>query len=171
MWYHLSCSSHTKLFFCCWAKSDCPSCSHRLYISLLTSPPCQDPYTHCCRTPFLSTCCRASVEYRVDWCSLGENETGPKPCDKFVWPAMTASLSHFFPQVTFNMSLVLLCSDVVLLVGRLGLPGFIRWYVSTSTQLFSQHATRSSAFLVHLAVLSVGGVVRERTKEEGRMGV
>lgn len=63
------------------------------------------------------------------------------------------------------MLLAFLCSDVDLLIGRVS-ARFYQMVCIYKHTVFSQHATHSSAFLVHLAVLSVGGVCeREREGE------
>lgn len=69
------------------------------------------------------------------------------------------------------MLLAFLCSDVVFLMERASARFYQMVCIYKHSVLFflffSQHATHSSAFLVHLAVLSVGGRKRER-REKGR---
>lgn len=66
------------------------------------------------------------------------------------------------------MLLAFLRSDVVLLTGRASARSDQMVCICKHT-VFSQNVTHSSAFLVHLAALSVGGVCeRERKKERKR---
>lgn len=145
---------------------------HRLCISLLTS--C-DAKILLLTTAALHFCSPAVelfffiiiIQYTVDSCTLGKNKTGPELYDKFLWPVMAVSLKKRF---SFPHDTQLVCG--VLLVWRISpywefLPVFIRWCVSTSIFFFfPQHATHNLAFLVHFAVLSVGGV-REKRGGEG----
>lgn len=165
LWLHLSCLFLTKLWLNDWAKSDHQSCLHRLYITLLTPFPAKIRGLTAATLLFSSTCCWVSFKYEVDWCSLGKNWSDPEPCDKFVWTAMTASrfFAYNIQHVTglpllwrsfpYGASLCQVLSDGM--------------YLQAQWVFFSQHVTHSSAFLVHLTLLSVGGRKRER-REKGR---
>lgn len=95
-----------------------------------------------------------------------KNKTGPELCDKFLWPVMALSLKKDFVfHMTPNLFVAFFCSDVFLRIKR------VCWCVSDFVLVwfcfFPQHATHNLAFLVHLAVLSVGGV-REKRGREGK---
>lgn len=86
---------------------------------------CQDPSTHRCCSPFLSTCCWVVfllfflIQYAVDSCTLGKYKTGPELCDKFLWPVVAVSFKKdFLFHMTPNLFVVFFWSDVFLRIER-----------------------------------------------------
>lgn len=73
--------------------------------------------------------------------------------------------------MTPNLFVVFFCSDVFLRIERVCASFYQMVCIYTMCIFFfffySQHATHNLAFLVHLAVLSVGGV-REKRGGEGK---
>lgn len=153
------------IWFCDWTSSDHQSCLRRLYISLFTSCPAKilivtTAVLHFC-PPAVEFCLSTRWTHAIwERVKLGQGSV-TNSCDQ-LWLASLTQKIIFFPhdgQHVIGIRLLWRSSPYWESLCQ------VRWYVSTSTQFFPQHATHSLAFLVNFAVLSVGGVREKRGRE------
>lgn len=128
---------------------------------------CQDPSTHNCCSPFLSTCCWAVLDYFFfNSIRGGLMQTGgkmklwPVTCDG--WLIKMLFFAHGTQHFGSELRVVLCRSDVDFRIEFL--PDFIRWYASTDCFVFLSACNTRLGFFGSFGSLACRWCKREKRR-------